>query len=67
MLQLEFKGEGVLGKNRHDGQQLSLNPYVPSGLFHPYQWAETISKLRCLVYILHLYSISNRTPCKQTV
>ena len=40
VLQLEFK-EGVLG-----GQQFSLNPYVPSGHFHHYQWEESISKFR---------------------
>ena len=34
------------GTNGHDGQQFSLNPYVPSGLFHPYQWEESISKFR---------------------
>ena len=40
VLQLEFKG------GRHDGQQFSLNPYVPSGHFHHYQWEESISKFR---------------------
>ena len=54
VLQLEFKG-------RHDGQQFSLNPYVPSGLFHPYQWEESISKFRvsggCTLFIFILFQI----------
>ena len=40
VLQLEFKG-GVLG-----GQQFSLNPVVPRGNFHQFQWEECISKFR---------------------
>ena len=59
VLQLEFKG-------RHDGQQFSLNPYVPSGLFHPYQWEESISKFRVSgVHFSLLFS--NRNSFKQTV
>ena len=40
VLQLEFKG-GVLGR-----QQFSLNPDVPRGNFHQFQWEESISKFR---------------------
>ena len=47
--------------NGHDGQQFSLNPYVPSGLFHPNQWEESISKFGvsggCTLFIFILFQI----------
>ena len=54
MLPLEFQGRGDRYCS-HDGRQFSLHPYVPSGLFHPYHWEESISKLGCLVDIFFIF------------
>ena len=44
-----------------------VNPYLPSGLFHPYQLDSPFSKSGVSGVLLHFYSTSNRNLCKQTV
>ena len=44
-----------------------LNPFNPNGISDCYQFDQSFSVLRVLEGILHFYSNSNRTVCKQTV